>query len=62
MSDFDYEKNIAQMNKIVFHKVETIFIMCDPAFTPVSSSIVRDLIRNNGDVSEFIPSQVKYQL
>ena len=62
MADFDYEKNIAQMNKIVFHKVETIFIMCDPAFTPVSSSIVRDLIRNNGDVSEFIPSQVKYQL
>jgi pantetheine-phosphate adenylyltransferase len=62
MSDFDYEKNIAQMNKIVFHKVETIFIMCDPAFTPVSSSIVRDLIRNNGDASEFIPSQVKYQL
>jgi pantetheine-phosphate adenylyltransferase len=62
MSDFDYEKNIAQMNKIVFNKVETIFIMCDPAYTPVSSSIVRDLIRNNGDVSEFIPVQVKYEL
>lgn len=60
MSDFDYEKNIAQMNKLIYPKAETIFLMCDPAFTPISSSVVRDLIRNGGNPSGFVPPQVKY--
>jgi len=61
MSDFDYEKNIAQMNKMVYPKVETIFLMCDPAYTPISSSVVRDLIRNGGDATGFIPVEVNYK-
>jgi pantetheine-phosphate adenylyltransferase len=60
MADFDYEKNIAQMNKIVAPSVETIFVMCDPAFTPISSSVVRDLIRNGGDASPFLPKEINY--
>lgn len=60
MSDFDYEKNIAQMNKLVNPDIETIFLMCDPAYTPISSSVVRDLIRNGGDASPYIPSSVKF--
>jgi pantetheine-phosphate adenylyltransferase len=60
MSDFDYEKNIAQMNKMVYPNIETIFLMCDPLYTPISSSVVRDLIRNGGDASGFIPAEVKY--
>ena len=60
MADFDYEKNIAQMNKIIYPKAETIFLMCDPAYTPISSSVVRDLIRNGGDTSQFIPKEVKF--
>lgn len=60
MSDFDYEKNIAQMNKLIYQHAETIFLMCDPAFTPISSSVVRDLIRNGGNASGFVPPQVKY--
>ncbi|MFN4084235.1 MAG: pantetheine-phosphate adenylyltransferase [Bacteroidia bacterium] len=61
MSDFDYEKNIAQMNKLVYPNAETIFLMCDPAFTPISSSVVRDLIRNGGDATGYVPPQVKYK-
>lgn len=61
MADFDYEKNIAQMNKLVNPKVETVFLMCDPAFTPISSSIVRDLIRNGGDASAYLPAEVQYK-
>jgi pantetheine-phosphate adenylyltransferase len=61
MSDFDYEKNIAQMNKLVSENVESIFLMCDPAFTPISSSIVRDLIRNGGDVSPYLPKEINIQ-
>lgn len=60
MSDFDYEKNIAQMNKLVSEEVESVFLMCDPAYTPISSSVVRDLIRNGGDTSKFLPKEVKF--
>ncbi|MFA6260183.1 MAG: pantetheine-phosphate adenylyltransferase [Bacteroidia bacterium] len=60
MSDFDYEKNIAQMNKLVYPGAETVFLMCDPAYTPISSSIIRDLIRNGGDASAYLPPTVKY--
>lgn len=62
MADFDYEKNIAQMNKIVAHQIESVFVMCDPAYTPISSSVVRDLIRNGGDASSFLPEAVKFTL
>lgn len=61
MSDFDYEKNIAQMNKLVAPSVETVFLMCDPAYTPISSSVVRDLIRNGGDATPYLPKEIKYQ-
>lgn len=60
MSDFDYEKNIAQMNKLVKPGIETIFLMCDPAYTPISSSVVRDLIRNGGDATPFLPKEIKF--
>jgi pantetheine-phosphate adenylyltransferase len=60
MSDFDYEKNIAQMNKLVHPDVETVFLMCDPAYTPISSSIVRDLIINGADASKYLPKEIKY--
>jgi len=60
MADFDYEKNIAQMNKIIYPKAESVFLMCDPAFTPISSSVVRDLIRNGGEAGAFVPKEVVY--
>jgi pantetheine-phosphate adenylyltransferase len=58
-ADFDYEKNIAQMNKAQYPDIESIFLMCNPAYTAISSTIVRDIIRNGGDASQFIPSQIK---
>lgn len=60
MADFDYEKNIAQMNKLVAPGVETVFLMCDPTYTPISSSVVRDLIRNGGNTAPFLPKEVKF--
>lgn len=60
MSDFDYEKNIAQMNKLVSNKLESIFLMCDPEYTPISSSVVRDLIRNGGNAKPYLPKEVVY--
>ncbi|MEO5570945.1 MAG: pantetheine-phosphate adenylyltransferase [Bacteroidia bacterium] len=59
-NDFEFEQAIAQMNKSMAHDIETVFIPCDPKFTAVASSIVRDIIRNQGDVSIFVPAAVKF--
>ena len=56
--DFKYEKNIAQMNTKLNNEVETIFLVTPPEISHVSSSIVRDIIKNGGDVSDFIPKGI----
>ena len=57
-SDFDYEHSIAQMNKSLISNVETIFLLTEPEFSHISSTIVRDIIRNNGKVEQFLPNTV----
>ena len=57
-TDFNFESSIAQMNKVLAEDVETVFLMTAPENCAISSSIVRDIIRNNGDVSSFLPSAV----
>ncbi len=58
VNDFEYEKAIADMNRSLAHKVETIFLTCLPQFTSVASTLVRDVLRNGGDVSKFLPEAV----
>src|ERR1019366_4489032 len=59
VNDFEYEKAIADMNRSLANNVETIFLTCLPEFTSVASTLVRDVIRNGGDVSQFLPETVK---
>ena len=54
VSDFEYEKAIAQMNHALAPDIESIFIVSKPGYSSISSTIVRDIMRNNGDVSQFI--------
>jgi len=56
--DFKFEKNIAQMNKELNSTIETIFIITPPEISHISSSIIRDIIKNGGDVSKFIPKEI----
>ena len=56
--DFKFEKNIAQMNKELNTRIETIFIITPPELAHISSSIIRDIIKNGGDVSKFIPKEI----
>ena len=56
--DFKFEKNIAQMNKKLNAKMETIFIITPAEFSHISSTILRDIIKNGGDISEFIPKEI----
>lgn len=53
--DFDYEKPIAHMNRKLNDKVETIFFLTEPTHEPISSTIVREIYKNGGDISAFLP-------
>lgn len=57
-ADFEYERAIAQMNKIVSNGIESVFLLTTPELTPVTSTIVRDIIRHGGDASMFIPEKL----
>jgi len=57
-SDFDYEKTISQLNHIVGGGLETIFLISDPAYSHISSTIVREIIKGGGDASPFLPAAV----
>ena len=58
VNDFEYEKAIADMNRSLDHNVETIFLTCLPQYTSVASTLVRDVIRNRGNVAQFLPKEV----
>lgn len=58
VNDFEYEKAIADMNRSLDENIETIFLTCLPKFTSVASTLVRDVIKNGGDVSQFVPDIV----
>ncbi|RZK44118.1 MAG: pantetheine-phosphate adenylyltransferase [Pedobacter sp.] len=56
-ADFEYERAIAQINQTMMPEVETILLLSKPEYSAISSTIVRDIIRNNGDVSPFVPKE-----
>ena len=58
-SDYLYENSIAQMNKAMSEDIETIFIPTNPERSAINSTIVRDIIINNGDASQFVPAAIR---
>jgi len=56
--DFKYEKGIAQMNRSMKKNIQTIFIITDPEVSHISSTLVRDVVKNGGNVSQFVPDGV----
>lgn len=58
VNDFEYEKAIADMNRSLDGHVDTVFLTCLPQFTSVASTLVRDVIRNGGNVTPFLPEVV----
>ncbi len=57
-SDFEYERAIAQINQTMMPDVETILLLSKPEYSAISSTIVRDILRNKGDISYFVPKEV----
>lgn len=62
VSDFEYEKTIADANRTLDKSIETIFLTGEPKYTSVASTIVRDIIRNGGDAAPFLPELVSRSL
>jgi pantetheine-phosphate adenylyltransferase len=58
VNDFEYEKAIADMNRSLDKDIETIFLTCLPQYTSVASTLVRDVLRNGGNATQFLPEIV----
>lgn len=61
-SDFDYEKTISQLNNIVGEGIETIFLISQPAYSHISSTIVREIIIGQGDARPFVPEAIAEEM
>jgi len=57
-ADFEFERAIAQVNKVLTMDVESVFLLTIPEHTHINSSIVRDIIRSGGDASIFVPRSI----
>lgn len=58
-ADFEFEKAVAQANRQMMPDLETVFLLTSARFSYISSSIVRDVYRNGGDYTLFVPQQVR---
>lgn len=57
-ADFDFERTIALMNREMHPEIETVFLLAEPAFSAINSSIVREIYKNGGDIRPFIPDSM----
>lgn len=62
VSDFEYEINLANINKVLAPSIETVFLPTSPELAVVSSSMVKEVARYGGDISKFVPEHVADQL
>jgi pantetheine-phosphate adenylyltransferase len=57
-SDFEFERSIGHINKQLYPGIETVFLLTQPEYMSLNSSIVREIVRYNGDASQFVPEGV----
>ena len=62
VSDFEYEFQLASMNRHLAPAVETLFLTPDEDYSFISSSLVKEIARLNGDVSEFVCEEVQQSM
>ncbi|MDE5999954.1 MAG: pantetheine-phosphate adenylyltransferase [Bacteroidaceae bacterium] len=55
VKDFEFERDMAEVNKRLTG-IETVFLLCDPEYACISSSVVRELMSYNTDITEFLPT------
>ncbi|MFD2443403.1 pantetheine-phosphate adenylyltransferase [Bacillus sp. CGMCC 1.16607] len=62
VSDFEYEMQITSMNRVLNEEIETFFVMTNNQYSFLSSSIVKEVAKYNGNISELVPSPVQKAL
>lgn len=62
VKDMEYEMDIAAMNKIQAPDVETIFLMADEKYRFISSSLIKEVVKFEGDVKELVPADILYEM
>lgn len=60
--DFEYEMQLSQTNNALYNEIKTVFLITKPEYNFISSSCVREILLNNGDISGFVPEAVKEYL
>ena len=58
VSDFEYEINLANINKVLAPDIETVFLPTSPQLAVVSSSMVKEIAKHGGDISKFVPEHI----
>jgi len=58
VSDFEFEQPISQNNQLIDETIQTIFLISSPGFSHISSTIVREIHRNGGDLGKLVPKEV----
>ncbi len=61
-ADFEFERSIGQINKQLHSDLETVFFLTLPQYSALTSSIVRDIIRNGGDPGSFVPEAISISI
>lgn len=62
VTDFEYEMQITSMNRVLDESIETFFIMTNNQYSFLSSSIVKEVAKYGGDISELVPEPVELAL
>ena len=60
--DFEYEMQLAQTNTSLYNRIKTIFLISKPEYNFISSSGIREILMNNGDISNYVPAPVAQYL
>lgn len=58
ITDFDYELQIAQMNRTIYNEVDTMFLTTSLEYAYLSSTVVREVASYGGDISHFVPESI----
>lgn len=62
VSDFEYEINLANINKVLAPSIETVFLPTSPELAVVSSSMVKEVCKLGGNITRFVPSHIVEQI
>lgn len=57
-TDFEYENSISQVNRYLNDELETVFLITSPQYAAINSSIIREVHKYEGDVSDFLPYSI----